>query len=235
MNAQASRSRLNQRELEDIVSSVIERARSRGVDQAEVAASHDIGFTTTARLGEVESLEYTNDRGIGITVYRDQKKGSASTSDFSPAALHEAVDKACTFATFTASDKYAGLADAERMASDLPDLDLAHEWNIDSTEAIRIAIECEDAARAYDERIKNSEGATVATNSGIRAYGNTHGFLASYPKTSHSLSCVVVGEDNAITGTAPRAMRASCCRRLKWGTGPRKEPSNASAGRKSVL
>ena len=79
-----------------------------------------------------------------------------------------------------------------------PDLDLAHEWALESDEAIRIAIECEDAARSYDTRISNSEGATVATNNGIRAYGNSHGFLASYPKTSHSISCIVIGQQNGL-------------------------------------
>ena len=169
-------------------------AREQGVDQAEVAASHDIGLTATARLGEVESLEYTNDRGVGITVFKDQCKGSASTSDFFPEALREAVKKACTFATFTAADEFAGLADPDLMADDPPDLDLAHEWSLESEEAIRIAIECETAARDADPRITNSEGATIGTNSGVRAYGNSHGFVAGYPKTSHSLSCIVVGE-----------------------------------------
>jgi PmbA protein len=196
MNADAGRKRLDRQALEDIVDSVLNLARNEGVDQAEVAASHDIGLTATARLGEVESLEYTNDRGIGITVYKDRKKGSASTSDFRPEALRETVTKACTFSRLTASDEYAGLADPDLMATDPPDLDLAHEWDIDSDRAISLAIECEDAARSFDSRITNSEGATVGTNSGIRAYGNTHGFLSSYPKTSHSLSCVVVGEDN---------------------------------------
>lgn len=196
MNAISGRKALDKGELEDIVRVVLDEATSLGVDQAEVAASHDIGLAATARLGEVESLEYTNDRGIGITVYKDQKKGSASTSDFSLAALKETVAKACSFATFTAADECAGLADADRMAVEIPDLDLAHEWDLESDEAIRIAIECEDAARAFDSRITNSEGATVGTNSGVRAYGNTHGFLASYPKTSHSLSCVVVGEED---------------------------------------
>ena len=169
-------------------------AREQGVDQAEVAASHDIGLTATARLGEVESLEYTNDRGVGITVFKDQCKGSASTSDFTSEALREAVKKACTFATFTAADEFAGLADPDLMADDPPDLDLAHKWSLDSEEAIRIAIECETAAREADPRITNSEGATIGTNSGVRAYGNSHGFIAGYPKTSHSLSCIVVGE-----------------------------------------
>jgi PmbA protein len=195
MERDKGRSPLKRQALEDIVSLVLTMAKDAGVDQAEAAASHDIGLSATARLGEVESLEYTNDRGVGITVYKDRKKGSASTSDFNPAALQEAVTKACTFAKFTASDQYAGLADAKLMEKHPPDLDLAHEWQLESDEAIDLAIACEDAARSCDQRITNSEGATVGTNSGIRAYGNSHGFLASYPKTSHSLSCVVVGEE----------------------------------------
>ena len=196
MNAESARAEPDQLELEGIVSTVLGIAADNGADQAEAAASHDIGLSATARLGEVESLEYTNDRGVWITVYKDQKKGSASTSDFSPAALKEAVQKACTFAEYTGTDECAGLADRELLAGDPPDLDLAHAWPLESEEAIRIAIECEDAARSHDKRITNSEGATVGTSGGVRAYANSHGFLAGYPKTSHSVSCVVVGEDN---------------------------------------
>lgn len=183
-------------QLEQVVTLLLDEARARGVDQAEAAASHDVGLSATARLGDVESLEYTNDRGVGITVYRGSRKGSASTSDFREEALREAVAKACSFADSTAADKHSGLADAEMMAENPPDLQLAHAWNIDANEAARMAIECEDAARGYDARIVNSEGATVATSSGSRAYGNTHGFLASYPKTSHSVSCIVIGKAN---------------------------------------
>lgn len=196
MNALPSRVSLDQNELKDIVSFVLEEARKQGVDQAEASASHDIGLTATARLGDVESLEYTNDRGISVTVYREQKKGSASTSDFAPAALREAVVKACTFARYTAADQHAGLADIELMAQDVPNLDLAWDWNLPSDDAIRLAIECEDAARSFDPRITNSEGATVSSNNGVRAYANTHGFVASYPTSSHSISCVVIGEAN---------------------------------------
>ena len=195
MNAPARRELMERGELEAIIRVVLAEAAARGADEAEAAASHDIGLSVTARLGDVENIEYTNDRGVGVTVYRDGKKGSASTSDFSTRALKETVAKACAFADFTAADEFAGLADAELMADDPPDLDLAHSWDVESDEAIRIAVECEEAARSYDPRIRNSEGATVGTNSGIRAYGNSHGFVASYPKTSHSMSCVVIGED----------------------------------------
>ena len=183
-------------DLEGLVQLALDEARQQGVDQAEVAASHDVGLGATARLGDVENLEYTNDRGIGITVYRDSRKGSASTSDISAAAIKEAVTKACTFAGYTAQDPHAGLADAERMCADIRDLDLDHPWTIDSAAAIDLAIKCEDVALKFDKRLTNSEGATVSTNRGVRAYGNTHGFIGSYAKSSHSISCVVLGAEN---------------------------------------
>ena len=184
---------LGPEELEDIIASTLAEARKRGVDQAEVAVSHDIGLAATVRLGDVESLEYTNDRGIGITVYCGSRKGSASTSDISGDAIREAVGKACTFANYTAEDKYSGLADADRMCTDVPDLDLEHPWDLDATAAIDLAMACEASALGYDKRISNSEGATVWTNRGVRAYGNTHGFIGSYAKTGHTLSCAVLG------------------------------------------
>lgn len=183
--------------LEDIVQTVLDYARAQGADQAEAAASHNLGLSATARLGEVESLEYTNDRGVGVTVYSNTRKGSASTSDFSPVALREAVDKALTFARHTAQDECAGLADADRLAGDdLPELDLYHRWELTPEDAIDRAIACEAAAREVDSRITNSEGATVTTGGGARAYGNSHGFLKSLSKTSHSVSCTVVGTED---------------------------------------
>lgn len=186
------------KELEALVAMSLDEARRLGVDQAEAAASADIGLAATARLGDVENLEYTNDRGIGITVYRDQRKGSANTSDLRPAAIREAVQKACTFASYTAQDEYAGLAEKDLMsaaAAEL-DLDLDHPWTLGADEAIRMAIECEAAALGVDTRIRNSEGATVASNRGSRAYGNTHGFLGSFSRTSHSVSCVVLAAES---------------------------------------
>ena len=155
-----------------------------------------MGLSATARLGDVESLEYTNDRGIGITVFKDSRKGSASTSDIGPEAVREAVAKACTFATCTAQDPHSGLADVDLMCTEIKDLDLDHPWSIDAPAAIAMAIECEDSALRFDPRINNSEGATVSSNRGVIAYGNTHGFIGSFAKTSHSVSCVVLGSDN---------------------------------------
>ncbi len=185
-------------ELENLVSLALDEARQRGVDQAEVAATHDQGLSATARLGEAENLEFTNDRGIGITVYRDSRKGSASTSDISAEAIREAVAKACSFAEVTARDEYAGLADAALMCDDIKDLDLDHPWDIEAQDAIGIAIESEAAALQHDKRVSNSEGATVSTNRGTRAYGNTHGFIGSFSRTSHSITCIVLGETDGV-------------------------------------
>lgn len=182
--------------LEALLRSALEIARSLGVDQAEVAASHDVGLSATARLGEVENLEYTNDRGLWVTVYTDKRKGSASTSDTSEAAIAETVRKACSFASQTAQDPHSGLADAERMCTEIPDLDLDHPWNIDADTAIELAIRCEAAGLSVDQRINNSEGGTVSTSRGVRAYANSHGFIGSYMKTSHSATCVLLGAEN---------------------------------------
>ena len=192
----AKRESLGREELESLVALALDEARKLGVDQAEVAASQDVGLSTTARLGDVENLEFTNDRGLGITVYKNSCKGNASTSDISHAAIREAVAKACSFAKLTAEDPHSGLADAEKMATEIKDLDLDHPWDIDADRAIALAIESESAAMAFDKRISNSEGATVSTNRGTRAYGNTHGFIGSYSRTSHSITCVVLAEED---------------------------------------
>jgi PmbA protein len=183
------------RDLESIVAGALEEARRAGAVQAEAGVSTDVGLSVTVRLGEVESLEYQRDRGMGVTVYVDGHKGSASTADLSKDAVRETVLKAVSIARFTAADPCAGLADAALMARDVPDLELHHPWAVDAEAAISIARQMEAEALGFDPRIRNSEGGSVSTHSGMRVYGNSHGFLAGYPTTTHSLSCVVMGQD----------------------------------------
>jgi len=185
-------------DLESIIERALEEARSRGASQAEAAVSQDTGLSIGVRLGEVETLEHQRDRSMGITVYFGQRKGSASTADFSLEAVRATVAKACSIARFTAEDACSGLADAALMARSPPNLDLAHPWSITADRAIEIAKSCEAAALKFDSRINNSEGASVSTHQGLHVYGNTHGFVGGYPTTSHTLSCVVLagsGED----------------------------------------
>lgn len=198
MGQAVTRTAMSEDELGQLIELALGEARRLGVDQAEVSASHDIGLSATARMGDVENLEYTNDRGIGITVYKDSRKGSASTSDFSKDAILEAVGKARTFATLTAPDEYAGLADADLMCTSKPELDLDHPWPLEADKAVALAIETETAAMQFDKRISNSEGATVSTNRGIHAYGNTQGFIGSHTRTSHSIMAIVLAEADGV-------------------------------------
>ena len=185
-------------ELKNIVSDALERARALGATQAEADVSLQKGLTTTVRLGEVETVEYQRDRGMGVTVYFGKRKGSASTADLSARAVSETVEKACDIARYTAEDDCSGLADPGELARDIPDLDLDHPWDISPEDAVECARSCEAAGRSVDTRITNSEGATVGSHRGVRVYGNSHGFLGGYPSTSHSISCVLLaqtGED----------------------------------------
>lgn len=182
-------------ELKEIVTRALDEARRAGATQAEVDVSLQKGLNVTVRLGEVETIEYQRDRGLGITVYFDGAKGSASTADLRPEALRDMVAKACAIARHTARDEFAGLADPSELARDIPDLALDHPWELSPEAAIELAQSCESAGLAVDRRITNSEGASVSTNRGVRVYGNSHGFLAGYPSTSHSVSCVLLAQD----------------------------------------
>lgn len=181
--------------LEALVQDVIDRARAQGADQVDAGVSIDAGLSVTVRLGETETLEYNRDRGLGVTVWFDHRKGSASTADFEPDSIDATVRAACDIARYTSRDECGGLADADRMAGSIPDLDLYHPWKLDVEQAIALAVECEDAARAADTRIENSEGATLSSYSGMRVTGNSHGFLGGYRSSRHSLSCAVVGRE----------------------------------------
>ncbi|MDG1462797.1 MAG: metalloprotease PmbA [Gammaproteobacteria bacterium] len=172
----------------------LQQAESLGATQAEANLSQGAGFSVTARLEDVETLEHHRDQGLSVTVYLDQQKGSASTSDLRPDAIRETVEKACSLASYAAKDECAGLADPERLATEWPDLDLWHPWDIEVPEAIELALECEAAARAVDPRISNSEGATVSLGEGVRVYANSLGFSGAYPDSHHSISCSVIAK-----------------------------------------
>lgn len=181
--------------LEQLVTELLAEAKSQGASAAEAGVSQDAGLEVTVRMGEVETVEHTRDNGLSVTVYFGHRKGSASTSDLSERALRDTVRAACNIARHTQEDRCAGLADAERMAAEVPDLDLCHPWELAVGDAIAMAVKTEHAARQLDPRIWNSEGATLSTHIGNQVYGNSHGFVGGYPSSRHSLSCAVVGRE----------------------------------------
>ncbi|HET8551346.1 MAG TPA: metalloprotease PmbA [Gammaproteobacteria bacterium] len=184
-------------DLEQLVSDVLRQAKDCGASQAEAGAGLESGLSLNVRMGEVETLEYQRDRSFGVTVYFGHSKGSASSADFSPQALKDTVQAACSIARHTADDAAAGLADAELMArGELPHLDLCHPWDLEPEQAIDLALACENAARAFDRRIHNSEGAAVNTHRGLHVYGNSHGFLGAQERTQHTISCAMLAREN---------------------------------------
>jgi PmbA protein len=180
--------------LKNIVQDLLGEAKRQGASASEAGLSQENGLTVSARLGDVETIEHHCGQGLGITVYFDQRKGSASTTDLSPESIRETVSAACSIARYTSEDEFAGLPEKNLLATEFPDLDLNHPWGISVDDAIALAIECEDAARNFDAEISNSEGASVNTHQGTHVMGNSLGFLHGYTSTRHSLSCSVLAQ-----------------------------------------
>jgi PmbA protein len=183
-------------EVKSRVAKVLELAETLGADGAEVAMSRQQGLSVSTRMGEVENVEFTNDGALGITVYREGRKGSASTADLSEQALTKAVTAAVNIAKYTSVDDCSGLADKALLAMQPQDLNLYHPHEISTEAAIELTKECEESALAVDERICNSDGASFDTFAGFKVYGNSHGQLVGYPSTRHSLSCVMIASEN---------------------------------------
>ncbi|MBV7317472.1 metalloprotease PmbA [Shewanella sp. NIFS-20-20] len=181
--------------LKEAVAMALEYANQLGCQAAEVAISKQQGLSVSTRLQEVETVEFNKDGALGISLYRDGCKGSSSTSDLSADAIREAVKAADNIAKFTSADPFAGLAQANLMASEFPDLDLYHPHDVSPEVLAEMACAAEEAALNIDSRIKNSDGASANAHTGIKVYGNSHGFLHGYASSRYSLSCVVIGED----------------------------------------
>ncbi|MGJ4804900.1 metalloprotease PmbA [Luteimonas sp. SDU82] len=182
--------------LEGLAARLLEACRAQGASQAEVSCSEERGLSVGVRMGEVETVESTRDRGIGVTVYFGQRKGSASTADLRESSLEATVAQACAIARFTEDDPAAGLADAGLMArpgpAGWPDFDDWHPWALDADRAVDLALACEAAGREADPRIGNSDGASVSSSASLSVYANSHGFVGSERGTHHSIGCALI-------------------------------------------
>ncbi|MEO3678437.1 metalloprotease PmbA [Rheinheimera sp. FR7-31] len=182
-------------EVKQAVAEVLAHAKQLGASSAEASMSRTKGLSVETRHGEVETVEFNQDGGLGISLYFGQRKGSASTADLSPQALKRTVEAAADIARYTSEDPHTGIAEASWLEMSPPDLDLYHPDSIGTEEAIRLCARAEEAAFATDSRITNSEGASFSSHTGLKVYGNSHGQLVGYPSSRHSFSCVVIGEE----------------------------------------
>ncbi|ROR13534.1 metalloprotease PmbA [Erwinia sp. JUb26] len=221
--------------LEQAVATALELAKA-GSDGAEVAVSKTTGISVSTRYGEVENVEFNSDGALGITVYHQNCKGSASSTDLSPEAIKRTVQAAIDIARYTSPDPYAGVADRDLLAFDAPDLDLFHPAEIDADRAIELAARAEQASLNVDKRITNTEGGSFNSHVGIKVFGNSHGMLQGYCSSRHSLSSCVIAEENgdmerdyaytigrAITDlSSPESVGEECARRTLSRLSPRK-------------
>lgn len=180
--------------LQDKIAQALELAKKAGAT-AEVGVYQDQGLLASVRQGAVDKVEFTRNHGFSVTVYRGLRKGHASSSDFSPGAIAQTVQAALDIAHYTAEDPCSGLAEADQMARQIPDLDLYHPWALQPQQAIVLAQQCE-AAGLSRPGIRNSDGATVASGESLRGYGNSHGLVVVYPQSRHAVSCALIAEQD---------------------------------------
>lgn len=182
-------------ELTQLMNDVLDLAKKEGATDAMVAVNNDRGFSVDVRMGAVETVAFSEDKGIGLTVYIGQRKGGASSTDTSPDALQAMVKAACDIARVSAEDSYFGLADKELMTTEYPDLYLFHPWDMNPQQAIELALECESYALSLDKRITNSDGVNVSSYESHHGFANTHGGSGFIHSTRHSLSCSLIATE----------------------------------------
>ncbi len=178
-------------QFQQLVEDTLSRAHKLGASDAGAEVSEGMGLSVSVRKGELENVERNRDKSLGVSVYIGQRRGNASTSDFSAAAIAQTVQAAYDIARFTAEDPAAGLPEAEDLATPAEvarDLDLFHPWAVDAAAAAELARRCEDAAMCVDKRITNSEGAGVSAQQAHFWAGNTRGFRGGYASSRHYIS-----------------------------------------------
>jgi len=183
---------------QDKAETALKYAKSLGANEASVSFADGEGFSVTARNRAIETVQDYKDQSFSITVYLDKSVGSASSNNLSESAIKATIDKAFSLSSLTATDDCNGLADKERMAPGVKDLDLYFPWNLDIKEAETMAIECEASALEYDDKVINSEGATVGSYVNQSLYANSHGFSGETKSTGHSISCTAIASDNGL-------------------------------------
>ena len=225
-----------QESLREIAGDVLSHAASSGATACEVDVSEGFGQSVSVRRQEVDTIEYNRDKGVSITAYIGQRRGHASSSDFSRQALRDTVSAALSIARFTAEDPCAGLPEEKLLAKKDMDLDLYHPWQVSVEQALDIARRCEQAAFDVSPMIRNSEGASVSLQQSQFVSANSLGFVGGFPTTRHYVSCSVIageGDDmqrddwysvrrNAAELSAPEAVGDYAARRALSRLGARK-------------
>ena len=181
-------------QFEILSNDILDEAKRQGASDTEVGIAFNKGFSVSARDGDVETVEYNQDKVVEIKVYFGKKSGSASLSDLRPEAIKAAVEAACHIAKFTGEDPAAGIAEKSELAFNYPTLQLAFPWSITVEKAIEMACLCEQEALALDKRIISAEEVSVSTIEAWSLYANSNGFTGAFPYTRYDMSCVLIAK-----------------------------------------
>lgn len=184
------------RKLIELMEDVLARSKAQGATDAMVSVNHDSGYSVDVHMGAVETVSFSEDQGVSLVVYIGHRKGAASSTDTSPAALDALVTHACDIARVSAADPFFGLADRDLMTKIYPDLHLYHPWSLSPPEAIEKALACENLALSSDKRISNSDGVNLSTYEFCHAFANTLGGEGLIQGTRHSISCSLIAKDD---------------------------------------
>ncbi|MFC3907903.1 metalloprotease PmbA [Legionella dresdenensis] len=185
-------------DLSALMHDVLKRAKAQGATDATVSVNNDIGYSVDVRMQQVETVAFSEDKGVSLVVYIGQRKGGASSTDISPAALDALVSAACDIARVSAEDPCFGLADRDLMTNQFEDLDLYHPWSITPPQAIEKALACEQHALSLDARIKNSDGVNFSTYTFHHAFANTYGGEGIIHGSRHSVSCSLIAHEGEL-------------------------------------
>ena len=180
-----------------VVQDLLRTARARGATGGDALLVDSTSFEAQVRLGDVETVQNSHQKRLGLRLFFGQRSATTSTSDFSPASLRQLLDDTCALAQAMADDEHAGLPEPDEVATTVPDLGLCDDslQQLPPAERIAMARDAERAALDYDSRITNSEGGSYDSSQGDVTYVNSHGFIGHYRASLASLSVASIASD----------------------------------------
>jgi PmbA protein len=185
-------------DLRELAQDMVRRAMAGGASAAEAVVREGDEFSTTVRLGQVETLKESGSRAIGIRVFFGQRAASTYSSDFSREGLDRMLKSALGLAKITSADPFGGIPEASQLGSLPGNLDLYYEdvYSLPGAERIEYARRAEKAALDFDPRIKNSEGGSFDAATGRKVLANSHGFVGWYRRSYCSVAAIPIAQDD---------------------------------------
>jgi PmbA protein len=176
----------------DLLHDLIGRARRAGADAADAVLFEGVSLSHGRRLGKTEKLERSEGQDLGLRVFIGRQQAIVSSSDRSPKALGELVERAVAMAKTVPEDPFCGIAEPNEIARNWPTLDMFDPEEPSAEVLIERARAAEEAALAVNG-VTNSEGAEAGWGRSEIALVASNGFAGTYRGSSHGVSASVIG------------------------------------------